>query len=76
MPAELKVRLEREANNQGVPLTQLAVYMLNLQLTQLETISKLESRLGRKSVTNLKKRVRKILQKVPDREVPEWDKIE
>jgi len=35
----------------------------------------LESRLGRKSISGLKRKVGKILQKVPSREVSEWDKI-
>ncbi len=76
MPADLKVRLEREAKYQGVSLNHLANYMLNLQITQLEMISKLESKLKRKSISGLKKRVSSILQKVPSREVPQWDSVE
>jgi len=76
MPTELKKRLEREAKYQGVSINQLANYLLNTQITQLEMISNLETRLKRKSVAKLKKRVRDILQKVPNREVPEWDRIE
>lgn len=75
MPAELKVRLEREAKYQGVSLNQLANYMLNIQTTQLEMISRLESRLTRKSISSLKRRVSDILQKVPSREVQEWDMV-
>ncbi len=37
MPADLKARLEREAKYQGVSLNHLANYMLNLQITQLES---------------------------------------
>jgi hypothetical protein len=75
MPTELKVRLEREAKYQGVSLNQLANYMLNIQLTQLEMISMLESRLRRKSISSLKRRVSNILQKVPSRVVQEWDMV-
>ena len=73
MPVELKRRLEREAKYQGVSLNQLTNYLLNLQLTQMEAISALESRLSQKSIRELKTKVSQILDKVPSRDVPEWD---
>ena len=51
-------------------------YMLNTQITELETISKLEHRLSQKSVTQLKPRVKAILDRVLRRPVPEKDKVE
>ena len=75
MPADLKKRLESEAKYQGVSLNQLANYLLNTTLTQLETLTALESRLSKKSVTQLKKKVRRILDRVPSREVPDWDRF-
>ena len=76
MPKDLKRRLEREAKYQGVSLNQLTNYLLNSQLTQLESVSVLESRLSEKSISNLKRKAKKILSKVPAREVPNWDKID
>lgn len=76
MPTELKKRLEREASYQGVSINQLANYLLNIQISQLEMMSSLEARLKRKSITGLKKRVSNILRKVPSRAVPEWDRVE
>ena len=76
MPIELKTRLEREAKYQGVSLNQLATYLLNMQVTQLEMMSALDLRLQQKSVSGLKRRVRNILKRVPSREVPEWDVVE
>ena len=73
MPRELKRRLEREAKYQGVSLNQLTNYLLNLQLTQIEAISALESRLSQKSVHELKAKVGRILDKIPGRDIPEWD---
>ena len=75
LPKDLKRRLEREAKYQGVSINQLTNYLLNSQLTQLESVSILESRLSNKSATNLKKKVRQIMSKVPSREVPPWDRI-
>jgi hypothetical protein len=75
LPKDLKRRLEREAKYQGISINQLTNYLLNSQLTQLESVSILESRLSNKSTTNLKKKVRRIISKVPSREVPHWDRI-
>jgi hypothetical protein len=73
MPIELKTRLEKEAKYQGVSLNQLTNYLLNLQVTQLEMISLLESRLSRQSISSLKRRVGRILDQIPERSVPNWD---
>ncbi len=75
MPKELKRRLDREAKYQGVSLNQLANYLVNSQLTYMELISILESRLENKSIPALKLKVRKTLNKVPDKKVPAWDSI-
>jgi hypothetical protein len=75
IPKDLKRRLEREAKYQGVSINQLTNYLLNSQLTQLESVSILESRISQKSLSNLKKKANKILSKVPSREIPNWDKV-
>lgn len=76
MPLELKKRLEREAKYQGVSINQLTNYLVTVQLTQIESISILESRLTRKSIPDLKKKVKEILDAIPAREVPEWDAVQ
>jgi len=75
LPKDLKRRLEREAKYQGVSINQLTNYLLNSQLTQLESVSILESRLSKKSIGNLKRKVNKTLSKVPSRKVPDWDNV-
>ena len=75
LPRYLKRRLERQVKYQGVSINQLTNYLLNSQLTQLESVSILESRLSNKSINNLKKKARNIISKVPSRVVPHWDKI-
>lgn len=76
MPADLRKRLEREAKYQGVSLNQLTNYMLTVQLTQLEMVSALEKKLKVKSIPDLKKKVRSVLDKIPERNVPAWDSFE
>ena len=75
MPKELKRRLDREAKYQGVSLNQLANYLVNVQLTHLESVSLLESRLEKKSIRSLKAKAKKILDNVPERDVPSWDSV-
>ena len=76
MPKELKKRLEQEAQHQGVSLNQLTNYLLNIQLTQLEMISSLESRLEKKDVERLRGKVLSILDRVSDNPVPDWDRVQ
>ena len=76
IPVELKKRLEREAKYQGTSINQLTNYILTTQLTQMEILSSFESNLSRKSIPDLKKKAKLILDKVPGRPVPDWDRID
>lgn len=73
IPMELKKRLEREAKYQGTSINHLTNYLLTTQLTQMEMLSSLETKISKKSISGLKKKVHGILNKIPDRPVPEWD---
>ncbi len=76
VPVELKVRLEHEAKHQGVSLNNLANYYLTTQLSQIEALSVIESRISRKNITSLKSKVKKILSAVPKKKaVPQWDAV-
>ena len=76
VPVALKSRLDSQAKAQGVSLNNLANYMLTTQLSELETLAKIEQRLTTKSLSALKKKVSAILSKVPRKEdVPEWDRL-
>lgn len=75
IPLELKERLEQQAKFQGISLNQLSNYLLTTQLTQLETLSLFEKKLARKHIRDLKIKVKNVLKKIPDREVPDWDII-
>ncbi len=76
VPVELKVRLEHEAQHQGVSLNNLANYFLTTQLSQIEALSVIDTRISQKNITDLKSSVKKILDAVPKgKAVPEWDAI-
>jgi hypothetical protein len=76
VPAELKTRLAHEAKTQGVSLNNLANYFLTTQLSQLEALSVVESRISKKNISALKTKVTQILDAVPKKKkVPEWDTV-
>lgn len=52
------------------------IVTVDTQLTYMESISILESRLKEKSIKSLKQKAKVILEKTPDREVPSWDSID
>ena len=76
VPVALKSRLDSQAKAQGVSLNNLANYMLTTQLSELETLAKIEQRLTTKSLSALKKKVSAILSKVPNKaDIPERDRL-
>ena len=76
IPFELKQRLEKEAKYQGTSLNLLTTYLLTTQLTQLEALASLGPKLAKKSIPDLKEKVKEVLSRVPDNPVPAWDAIE
>ncbi|MEE9372913.1 MAG: hypothetical protein V3V00_07640 [Saprospiraceae bacterium] len=76
IPVDLKARLENETQIQGVSMNNLANYMLTTQISQIEVLSAIESRISRKSIFSLKTKVNKVLDSVQkNNDVPEWDKV-
>jgi len=75
MPADLKRRLQTQARRQGVSLNQLITYSLTREISALEALSYLEQRLEGKSARKVRADFDRVLRKVKDREVPEWDRI-
>jgi len=75
MPVDLKKRLEHQAKVQGISLNQMATYLISTELSQLETIEKIDYKFKSNKLSDLKRRVKKILNKVPSRAVPVWDQI-
>lgn len=76
VPAELKERLEIEAKLQKVSMNYLAGYLLTTQLSQLEVLSAIETRLSKTNLATLKGNVLSILDSVQKTDnLPKWDKI-
>jgi len=76
IPIELKARLDQQARVQGVFVNNLANYLLTTQLSQIETLSVIEQRLQGRNLSDLKKKVNGLLDKVPHKtNLPEWDSL-
>jgi len=76
IPIELKARLDQQARVQGVFVNNLANYLLTTQLSQIETLSVIEQRLQGRNLSDLKKKVNGLLDKVPHKSnLPEWDSL-
>jgi predicted DNA-binding protein len=75
VPDELKQRLERLSAQQGVSINQLAVYALTKEIGELETSEYLRRFVGEVDKKQLFAEVDRILSRVPDRRVPEWDEL-
>lgn len=67
IPAELKKSLAHEAEFQGVSLKNLANYFLTTQLSQIEALSVIDSRISEKNISSLQSKVAKILNAVPQK---------
>lgn len=76
VPSDLKHRIELVAEEQGVSINQLAMYMFTKEIGNLEashTISKYWKDYSKENILN---GFDEVMGKVKDRPIPDWDKIE
>ncbi len=76
VPADLKHRIALVAEEQGVSINQLAMYMFTKEIGNLEagqTISDFWKDFSKKEIFS---GFDEVMAKVKDRPVPDWDKIE
>ncbi|HUZ18205.1 MAG TPA: toxin-antitoxin system HicB family antitoxin [Spirochaetia bacterium] len=76
VPEDLKERIERYSAIQGVSINQFALYAFTKELAELETNRYFNKLLKEKSKQQILQNFERAMQKVPDREVPDWDKLE
>ena len=76
VPEDLKERIERYSAMQGVSINQFALYAFTKELAELETNRYFNKLLKDKSKQEVLQNFERAMQKVPDREVPDWDKLE
>ncbi|NBB90497.1 MAG: toxin-antitoxin system HicB family antitoxin [Spirochaetes bacterium] len=74
VPEELKDRIETLAAQQGISINQFAMYAFAKQIQELEAGTEIRKSLRGIDRKQLFRRMDEILDRVPDRDVPEWDR--
>jgi hypothetical protein len=74
LPGDLKQRLEREAEQEGLSLNQWALYSLSQSVAFSEAYRELRSRLSRTDLARAKEMARRLLTRpTPNAPGPSWD---
>jgi FAD synthase len=74
IPEDLKVRIERYSAMQGVSINQFALYAFTKELGELETNRFFARVLKERNKQEILAGFDAVMTKVPEREVPDWDK--
>ncbi|WCL50787.1 toxin-antitoxin system HicB family antitoxin [Leptospira sp. GIMC2001] len=76
IPSELKHKIERLADEQGVSINQLALYAFTKEVKELETRSYFEQYYKGKSKKEIFSGVKEVLNKLNhEGDIPEWDRL-
>jgi uncharacterized protein (DUF1778 family) len=75
VPADLKRRIENYSAMQGVSINQFALYALTKEIGELEANRYFSTLLREKNKREILAAFDQVMSQVPDREVPEWDKL-
>jgi FAD synthase len=75
IPKDLKHRIEKVAEQQGVSINQLALYMFTKEINDLETTNYFEKYWINKSKKEIFNDFDIVMDKVSNSEVPDWDKF-
>lgn len=77
IPSELKHKIERIADEQGVSINQLALYAFTKEVQEMETSSFFSDQYSGKSKKEIFENFQKVMGKVKARKsTPEWDRID
>lgn len=76
VPEELKSRIEKYSALQGVSINQFALYAFTKELAELENNRYFTKVLREKNKQEILEAFDRIMSKIPDREVPDWDRME
>lgn len=76
VPAELKHRIALVAEEQGISINQLAMYMFTKEIGNLEAGQQIGNYWKDFSKEQIFSDFDEVMSKVKDREVPDWDKTE
>lgn len=75
LPFELKHKIERVADEQGISINQLALYAFTKELAEMETSEYFIKYWKNHKKENILKDFDKVMKKVKNNKLPVWDKI-
>lgn len=75
VPSELKHKIERVAEEQGVSINQLALYAFTKEIQEIETSEYFSQFRGNLPKAKILGDFDEVMNKVKDEDVPKWDKI-
>lgn len=75
VPHELKHKIEKIADQQGVSINQLALYVFTKEIQDIETSQYFSKYLKNKSKREIINGFDEVMSKVGNKKVPNWDKM-
>lgn len=75
VPYELKHKIEKAADEQGISINQLALYAFTKELAELETSEFFRKYLKGQKKEKILNNFDNVMKKVKKRKVPEWDSV-
>lgn len=76
VPSDLKHRIAKVADEQGVSINQLAMYMFSKEIANIEAGQYMSNVWEGYSKNDILSGFDEVMARVKDEEVPEWDKME
>lgn len=75
IPNELKHKIEKVADQQGLSINQLALYAFTKEIQEMETYNSFSKHWKKKTKSELFEDFDSVICKIKERTVPEWDKL-
>ena len=75
LPFELKHKIERIADEQGISINQLALYAFTKEVSELETSDYFLRYWKNQKKEDILKNFDKVMKKVKKSKIPRWDKL-
>ena len=75
VPSELKHKIERVAEEQGVSINQLALYAFTKEIQEIETSEYFSQYRGKIPKSKILENFDAVINKVKSNDVPDWDKL-
>lgn len=75
VPFELKHKIERIADEQGISINQLALYAFTKEVSELETSEYFKRYWKNQKKEDIFKNFDRVMKKVKSSKVPVWDKV-